>query len=90
LSTGGMEFFTKINFLGLFAIIFGNISLAVGALFICIFIAYIWGVKKAVKEIHSGNPRFNLRPLWAFSVKFLSPAAIIIILITLIKKIITG
>jgi len=90
LSTGGMEFFTKINFLGLFAIIFGNISLAIGALFICIFVAYIWGVKKAVKEIHSGNPRFNLRPLWAFSVKYLSPAAIIIILITLIKKIITG
>ncbi|MBC8358444.1 MAG: sodium-dependent transporter [Candidatus Aminicenantes bacterium] len=80
LSTGGMQFFTKIKVLGLFAFIFGNISLAVGALFICIFVGYIWGIKKALKEISSGNPRFKLRPIWVFSLKFLSPIAILIIL----------
>jgi len=80
LSTGGMQFFTKIKVLGLFAFLFGNISLAVGALFICIFVGYIWGIKKALKEISSGNPRFKLRPIWVFSLKFLSPIAILIIL----------
>jgi len=63
--------------------------LAVGALFICIFVGWVWGIKTAVKEIHSGNPRFNIRPLWIFSLKILSPIVIIIILI-FIKKIISG
>jgi len=90
LSGGGVEFFTKIKFLSLFAIIFGNISLAVGALFICIFIGYVWGVKKALKEVASGNPRFKLRPLWVFSVKFLTPIAILLILYFIIKTIVAG
>lgn len=85
LSTSGIEFFSKVNFLGLFAIIFGNISLAVGAFFICIFVGYIWGIKKALKEIQSGNPRFKFKPLWIFSVKIFSPLAIIIILIFINK-----
>jgi len=89
LSTGGMEFFTKIKFLSLFNFIFGNISLAVGALFICVFLGYVWGVKKAIQEIFSGNPRFKLKPFWVFSVKFLTPIAIIFILI-FIKTIVSG
>jgi NSS family neurotransmitter:Na+ symporter len=60
--------------------IFANVSLAVGALLICIFLGYVWGVKKASHEIRSGDPRFRIAPLWGFSIKFLSPAAILIIL----------
>jgi NSS family neurotransmitter:Na+ symporter len=89
LSFGGMKFFTKINFFGRFDFIFGNISLAVGALFICLFVGYVWGVKNAIKEIFSGNPGFKMKPLWVFSLKFLSPLAIIFILI-FIKKIVSG
>lgn len=89
LSSGGMKFFTDIDFMGKFDVIFANIMLAVGALFICIFVGWVWGVKAAVKEIHSGNPRFNIRPLWIFSLKILSPIVIVIILI-FIKKIISG
>lgn len=89
LSWGGMEFFTKIKVFSLFDIIFGNIALAVGALFICIFLGYTWGVKNAIQEIFSGNPRFKIKPVWAFSVKFLTPIAIIIILI-FIKTIVSG
>ncbi len=80
LSTGGVEFFTKLNILGFFAIAFGNIALAVGAFFISIFVGYVWGAKKALKELSSGNPRFWLRSLWVFSVKFLTPIAILFIL----------
>jgi len=80
LSTGGLEFFTKLKVLSFFALAFGNISLAIGALFICIFVGYIWGVKKALKEVASGNPRFRLRYIWTFSLMFLTPVAILFIL----------
>ena len=80
LSTGGLEFFTKLKVLSFFALAFGNISLAVGALFICIFVGYIWGVKNALKEVASGNPRFRLRYIWTFSIMFLTPVAILFIL----------
>jgi len=89
LSFGGMKFFTRIDFFGKFDFIFGNISLAVGALLICLFVGYVWGVKNVIKEIFSGNPKFRIRPLWVFSLKFLSPLAIIFILI-FIKKIVSG
>jgi len=81
LSTGGVRFLTEINFIGNMNFIFGNLWLAVGALLICLFLGFIWGVKNAAKEIYSGNPRFKLRPLWSFSVKFLTPIVIILILI---------
>ena len=86
LSTGGMEFFTKLRVLSVFAFVFQNIALPVGAFFICIFVGYIWRVKKALKEIASGNPRFKLRPIWIFSLKFITPIAILFILF-FIKKI---
>lgn len=89
LSSGGLEFFTKIDFQGKMDFFFGNVSLAFGAFLICIFLGYIWGVKKAVQEVFSGNPRFKLKPLWTFSVKFLSPVAVIIILV-FIKTIVSG
>lgn len=80
LSSGGLKLFTKIDFMGKMNFIFGNFTLAFGAFLICLFLGYIWGVKKAFSEIASGNTHFRLRPLWTFSIKFLSPIAIIIIL----------
>lgn len=80
LSSGGVKFLTKIDFMGKMNFFFGNVSLAFGALLICLFLGYVWGVKKALGEIASGNTHFRLRPLWTFSVKYLSPIAIIIIL----------
>ncbi|MFB0565265.1 MAG: sodium-dependent transporter [Candidatus Aminicenantaceae bacterium] len=81
LSFGGMKIFTSIDFFGIFNFIFVNISLPLGSLLICLFLGYVWSVRKAIQEISSGNPTFKIRPFWIFSVKFLSPIAIIIILI---------
>jgi NSS family neurotransmitter:Na+ symporter len=89
LSSGGLKFFQKIGFMTKMHIIFGNISLAVGALLICIFLGWVWGTRHAIKEVLSGQSKFKIRKLWIFSVKFLSPIAIIIILI-FINKIISG
>ncbi len=80
LSSEGMKFFTKIDFMGKVDFIFANVSLAIGALLICIFLGYVWGVKNAVQEVYSGNPNFKLGKLWGFSIKFLSPVTILIIL----------
>lgn len=80
LSSGGVAFFTKIDFMGKMDFIFLSLFLPIGALLICLFLGYVWGVKNAVQEILSGNARFKLRPLWSFSIKFLSPIAILVIL----------
>jgi NSS family neurotransmitter:Na+ symporter len=62
-------------------LIFGNILLAVGGLFICLFLVYAWKIRNALHEISSGNPRFRIKPLWVFNVRFLAPLAVILILI---------
>ena len=85
LSMGGVETFTRWGFLSKMDLVFGNIVLAVGALAICLFISYVWKVKNALKEIAFGNDRFRLKPLWVFSVKYLAPVVIIIILIFIRK-----
>ncbi|MBS3819211.1 sodium-dependent transporter [bacterium] len=81
LSVGGVKLFTKLNFMTNMDIIFGNIVLALGGLLISLFLAYVWKVKNALKEISFGNRRFKLKPLWVFDIKFLAPVAILIILI---------
>jgi NSS family neurotransmitter:Na+ symporter len=81
LSHGGVDIFTKWNFMKNMDLLFSNIVLALGALIIAIFVGYIWKVKNALKEISFGNPRFRLKPLWVFNIKFLAPVVIIIILI---------
>jgi NSS family neurotransmitter:Na+ symporter len=81
MSAGGVRFLTDINFMGKLDIVFGNILLAVGGLFICLFLAYAWGVKNALKEIAHGNSVFRLMPLWVFNVSILAPLAVILILI---------
>ncbi len=81
LSAGGADFLTKLDYMYWMDLIFGNILLAVGGLFICIFLAYAWKIPHALQEISFGNQRFRLQPLWIFNVRFLAPLAVILILI---------
>jgi NSS family neurotransmitter:Na+ symporter len=80
LSSGGLTFFTKIDFMGKMDFIFLSLFLPIGALLVCLFLGYVWGVNNAAQEVLFGNPRFKLRSVWSFSIKFLSPIAILIIL----------
>jgi len=81
LSNGASPWLTKINLMMKMDLVFGNIMLAVGGLLITIFVAYVWGIPQALKEISHGTTRFKIKPLWIFSVKVLSPLAIIAILV---------
>jgi len=81
LSNGASPFLTRIGLMMKMDLVFGNIMLAVGGLFITIFVAYAWGIPQALKEIAQGNRSFKVKPLWVFSMKYLAPLAIIAILI---------
>jgi len=81
LSQGGVEIFTRWAFMKNMDLVFGNIVLALGGLFISLFLSYVWKIKNALAEISQGNPRFRLKPVWVFNIRFLAPAAIVLILI---------
>lgn len=47
----------------------------------CIYVGWIWGSNKAVKELEKGSKGFPLKGVWSVMVRFVAPAAIIIILV---------
>ncbi|GAB6170456.1 sodium-dependent transporter [Clostridium carnis] len=70
----GMNIFDSLDF------ITGQVFLPIGGILICVFVAWVWGVKNATKEISSeGLYKFKLKGLYSASVKYISPLAILII-----------
>ncbi len=89
LSAGGVKFFSKLpiinmDFLSFWDLVWGNLSLSVGALFMAVFVAYVWKTSNALKELKQGAEGFKLSKLWIFCLKFLAPVFIFIILIGII------
>jgi len=76
--TGGADFLSHISF------VFGDFSLAFGALWMSIFVGWIWGAKKAADEIEQGSEFFGqTRGIWVFMIKFFLPVVIFVILLNL-------
>ncbi len=70
----GLTFFDLLDFLA------SNIMLPLGGLLLAIFIGYVWGVDKAVGEIvQNGKHSFPLKRIWIILIKYLAPAALIIV-----------
>ena len=88
LSIGGVKLLTRWDVMTKMDLIFGNIMLAIGGFFICLFVGYAWKTRNALKEISQGSRRFRLKSLWIFNVKFLAPLAVLILLIFI--RVITG
>jgi NSS family neurotransmitter:Na+ symporter len=97
LSYGASDFFSNISllperlagadFLSHMSFLFGDFSLAFGALFLSIFIAWIWGAENAAKELSLGNPKFKKwRKIWGIMIRFVCPIVIFIILLNLFLK----
>jgi NSS family neurotransmitter:Na+ symporter len=77
---GGKEFLSLMDF------IWGNLSLAVGAFLMSIFVGWIWGVKHAAKELSLGNAKFEKWAfIWGFIIRFIAPITIFIILLNLFE-----
>ena len=79
------------DFLTLNNNVWGNYSLSIGAILICLFAGWKWGIPKLLESLEEGDEKgkFPLpgAPVLAFLIKIVCPVAI---LITLLFIIITG
>ena len=100
LSQGAVDAFTHLPFFGgksfldLMDFIWGNVSLALGALLLSIFIGWVWGIDQAIEEINTGNGRFkdnipglpiSYGQVWGFFMKYLVPVIVAIVLINVFQ-----
>lgn len=87
LSQGASPFFSKLpgnlpggDFLSFANVVFGNYFLSIGAVGICLFVGWKWGLDKAVAEM-SRNGRLPAAGAWSFMVRYVCPVAVLIVLI---------
>jgi NSS family neurotransmitter:Na+ symporter len=77
-----MTLFGTTGFLGIMDYIWGNISLAIGALLLSIFVGWLWGVDKAGAELQQGSSigRAGIR-FWGIFIRFICPIVIFIVML---------
>jgi NSS family neurotransmitter:Na+ symporter len=94
LSQGSVDFFTNFalipdyltapDFLSQMSFIFGDFSLAFGALLLSIFIGWVWGAKNASAELEIGSSGFGrIKGVWSFLIRYFIPAVVFLILLNL-------
>ncbi len=94
LSNGSSDFFTNFSlipkfltdsdFLSQMSFLFGDFSLAFGALLLSIFVGWVWSADKASEEIEQGSKHFyKLKIIWIFMIKYFIPLVIFLILLNL-------
>ncbi len=72
------------DFLSQMSFVFGDFSLALGALLLSIFIGWVWGADKAAAEIKQGSKTFGaFFKAWVFMMRYFIPVVIFIILLNL-------
>lgn len=81
---GANGIFGAWDFLTLNNNIWGNYSLSIGAIMICLFVGWKWGVPKALEALELGSHPMPAKPLWAFLVKFVCPLAVLAVLLFVI------
>lgn len=64
--------------------IWGNYSLSVGAILICFFVGWKWGVPNALQSLERGGYALPASPVWAFLIRYLCPLAILAVLLFII------
>jgi NSS family neurotransmitter:Na+ symporter len=60
--------------------IWGNYSLSLGALLICLFVGWRWGVEPARVSLEAGGFRLPAAGLWSFLIRFACPLAVAFVL----------
>jgi NSS family neurotransmitter:Na+ symporter len=96
LSQGTVNFFTNFglipeslaspDFLSQMSFFFGDFLLTLSALFLCIFIGWVWGTDKASEELKAGSKFFTkFEPIWNFLIKYFIPIVIFIILLSIFE-----
>ena len=59
-----------------------SILLPVGGLLTVVFLGWIWGTDKAVRELNQGPHTFHWERQWSFVVRYIIPAAILYVFVT--------
>jgi neurotransmitter:Na+ symporter, NSS family len=90
LGNGAVAFFTSlpglgIDFLTLMATVWNNFALPIGGLLVSLFVGYAWRVNGAVAELRAEGAWFPLPGLWAFLIRYVSPAGILLIIVFTIR-----
>jgi NSS family neurotransmitter:Na+ symporter len=66
-------------------LIWGNFSLVVGVLFICVLVGWVWKRDEVMKELSQGSRAPSwFRGLWFVFVRFICPLGIAILLVNLV------
>ena len=89
LSQGTLPALSSISFLGgkdLLSVMdftFGELSLTIGGLLLCIFVGWVWGTARAREELSIGADRLSLSflSLWSFLIRYVCPVIILLVLI---------
>lgn len=77
-------FMGQTDFLSIMDAIWGNLSLAFGALLISIFVGWVWGTKQAAEEIRQGsNLSPTARKVWGVFIKYICPIFIFYVLLNI-------
>ncbi len=89
LSQGASDLFSSlpeigIDWLTLQNNIWGNYSLSVGAMLTCIFVAWKWGIPKALESLEEGGHPVPLGNVWGFLIRYVCPLAMILILVYIV------
>ncbi|WP_053957608.1 sodium-dependent transporter [Inediibacterium massiliense] len=70
------------GFFDTFDFIASNVLLPLGGFLLCIFVGWIWGTEKAIKEVrNNGKISFQWAGIWSFLVKYVGPVAILIVMV---------
>jgi NSS family neurotransmitter:Na+ symporter len=79
---GDQLFGTDPGFLDIMDFIWGNLSLALGALLLSVFVGWVWGVQGAIEELQQGDDGMfdgALVSVWTFFLRFVCPLFIFVI-----------
>jgi NSS family neurotransmitter:Na+ symporter len=69
-----------LDFLSVQNIIWGNYSLSIGAILICVFAGWKWGIPKVMESLQDSGDKLPMKGLLGFLIKYVCPVAVAIIL----------
>jgi len=72
------------DFLTLNNNIWGNYSLSIGAILLCLFVGWKWGVPNALASLEASGEKMIAAGLWGFRIRYVCPVVVFILLIFII------
>ncbi len=89
LSSGGAAMFTDflgtgMDFLSINNIIWGNYSLSIGAIMLCVFVGWKWGIPAALESLESSGHKLPSSKGLGILIKYVCPVAVGIVLVYIV------